>query len=314
MKHTVCCNGRLGTAGAAPGSYTVAHSAGVSGCTYDGTWLRGLPQGTAMVSGVDLDGDTVLYFMGGHTMFLVYDPWAGRYALADGGKRMAVSPWNYVQVVKSDRLRYIYLVVSKCGCSCMLSSALHYDKRIDVDGFVWRNAPYDHSTGDALCSYSGVRAMRVVQDPEYAGYRRFTAVQDETERYCRFLNWTLKNRYNNYLDMSLPRTGYLMESLHLYPYFTRDMFSCDQHAVSQDMHFRYAASQLYGGDMDRFKSEFEPVPLASLGAWFEDAFGVPMVANNMDSAEEERYTPDNLSDDERAAVEEVVKPMETFKL
>lgn len=241
---------------------------------------------------------------------LVHNPVSGNWHLADASGRLGVWNGNYCQIVKCDDLKYICFIISKNGCSCILRSALEYDGLFgdtSEDKFIW------HQTAIAnyWCNgtlFRGESARKVLDDPRYKDYKRFIVLQDERERFIKFINWTHKRRYNPYVDLSLSREDSFREHVFLHPYFSRDTYVCDQHALPQGKHVDACITQLYGGDVARFWSEVEPVGLDDLREWFCDTFGRPMLMNNIDSEEDKLYRLDTLSDGQRFSLEQLLNP------
>lgn len=239
---------------------------------------------------------------------LVHNPVSGNWHLADASGRLGIWNGNYCQIVKCDALKYICFIISKNGCSCILRSALEYDGlfgNTSDDKFIWHQTAAAHYWCDGTL-FRGDSARKMLDDPRYKDYKRFIVLQDERERFIKFINWTHKRRYNPYVDLSLSREASFREHVFLHPYFSHDTYVCDQHALPQGRHVDAFIVQLYGGDASRFWRDVEPVGLDDLREWFGDTFGKPMLMNNIDSEEDKLYRLESLSDGQRFSLEQLL--------
>lgn len=260
------------------------------------------------VLGEDEDGDIVCSH-GNTTRYLINNRISDRYMLTDPAKRLPVRIFNFCQVIKCDSLKYICFIISKNGCSCILKSALEYDgiQKIPENSFAWEAVYYD-SNGKAPCVHIGYDIKTLLESDKFKDYKKFIILQDEHERFMKFINFSHKKHYNKYVNMTLDKDASFDEHIFLYPYFTKSIFACDQHALSQRAHIMEVIRQVYGGDQDRFMDDVEFVHLDNLKDWFKDAFGKDMLLNNMDSKWDMKYSLESLSKEQHDKLDNLLAP------
>lgn len=289
---------------------TVAEDAITTVIDRNGDTSRAVILGDSMVDSsgsvigrLSQDGDTGnmhVDYITGHKGYLVKDMYAHRYALADGEKRLPVNNYDFCMIVKCDLLKYVCFIIPKNGCSCILASALKYDYGISTPGkHVWGVSVQN-------CVVPSAVASALFSQGRYDGYKKFIVVQDEYERFIRFINWTHKAKYNKFLDLSLTKHDSFMEHLALYPYMSRDMQSGDEHSVPQNLYIDTAVARMYAGNRTMWDADVERVMLSDLKGWFENTFNAPMVMNNIDRPKDELFKLEDLTEEERSALENTV--------
>lgn len=235
-------------------------------------------------------------------MYFVYNPWQNVFILCNEAKVPNIYIDNHIQIIKCDSLKYIAFPISKNGCSCLMKSALVYDglDNGENDHFVWMN----YSNTSKMCFYDGA-ARVILNDEKFKDYKRFIVVQDEHERFIKYINWTHKNKYNKLFDLSLPKHESFMEHIWFQKIMAAHPYIYDQHAVSQKFHIKEIIRQLYKSNSERFNQEVEQVQLDNLKDWFQNQFGKPMIMNNIDSEDDKLFKLDELNTEERKALDDL---------
>lgn len=254
------------------------------------------------VLGTDPDGSIAIR-MGSNLSYLVQNPFTKEYILTDSNKIPYLYVANHYEIVKCDKLKYIGFMIAKNGCSCLLKSALVYDGIMEntEDRFIWEVVNEKGYRNQVV--FQGERAKQIIEN--YKDYKKFIVLQDEKERFMKYINWTHKNKYNTLFDLNLSKHDSLMEHIWGQRLFANHTWVCDPHAISQNRYLKEFVRQYFGGDKEKFMNEVETVHLDDLKTWFEKQFGVPMIMNNIDSEEDKIYKLEELTKEELKAVEEV---------
>lgn len=198
-------------------------------------------------------------------------------------------------------LRCTFPIVSRNGCSSLVKTALVADGLMDESDtrFVWSTRVF----GGAVLPPARGCVLDGVED-----YRRFVVVDDERRRTFRWVDHVLRHGLCPYLRRpgELSREDHLREALWAGPILFGDPWANDQHAIPQKLYLerleRYA---LKGGAA---LESFERVPLENLADWFAEAFGRPLVKNNVTPAAKRIFG--DPTDAERALVDAYVSGLE----
>lgn len=254
------------------------------------------------VIGKDDDGSLFVKTSNYTAAYFVYNPWQGIYLYCNEAKVPNIYIDNHIQIIKCDSLKYIAFPIAKNGCSCLIKSALVYDgiDTAENNDFIWQN----YSKTSKMTFFGG-EARAILNNEKYKNYKRFIVLQDEQERFIKYINWTHKNKYNKMFDLSLPKHESFMEHIWMQKIMTAHPYIYDQHAASQKLHIKEFIRQLYEGDEEKFNQEVERVHLDNLKDWFQDQFGKPMIMNNIDSEDDKIYKLNELNTEERKALDDL---------
>lgn len=261
------------------------------------------------VLGTDPDG-SIAVKMDNSLSYLVHNPYSNEYILTNSNKVPYLYVANHYEIVKCDKLKYIGFMIAKNGCSCLLKSALVYDEimKNEDDRFIWEVVNEKGYRNQVV--FNGERARQVLEN--YKDYKKFIVLQDEKERFMKYINWTHKNKYNTLLDLNLSKHDSLMEHIWAQKLFAKDRWVCDPHAISQDQYLHEFVRQYFDNDKEKFEKEVEIVALDNLKTWFEKQFGVPMIMNNIDSEEDKIYKLEDLTIEELKELEKVQKVCRSY--
>lgn len=102
-----------------------------------------------------------------------------------------------IEILVSNKYKYVYLIISKCGCSSMLSSILkdEYNKTFDPNKKIWNIINYNKFKKLNI-KFSGT--VNEIKTKLYfykrQNYKIFTLIRDEIDK---FISW-VNECYNNY--------------------------------------------------------------------------------------------------------------------
>lgn len=237
------------------------------------------------------DEYTVIYNCA--NMFIRRNPVTNEWWLLDSDRTPFIVAMNYYRPVYCGKHKWMCHTIGKNGCASLIKSALWYDGRMteeqrDGNEFVWGDYP-------SLCSGQKLTFdMTKMSLPE--DWKKFIVVSPPLERFARWVNWVLKNRYNKYYSFDLPKDKFLDEVVWSYPLVTSHFLKCDPHALSQETFIERIVQMYYGGDRERFNREVERVELKDLKEFYLDTFKEPLILNNVSRPEERVYSAKDIED------------------
>lgn len=102
-----------------------------------------------------------------------------------------------IEILVSNKHKYVYLIISKCGCSSMLSSILKddYNKTFEPNKKIWNIINYDNLEKLNIKFSGTVNEIKTkLNFYKNQNYKIFTVIRDEIDK---FISW-VNECYNNY--------------------------------------------------------------------------------------------------------------------
>ena len=206
----------------------------------------------------------------------------------------------------SEKKQYIYCVISKNGCSSIMSSILKQDdgKCFDENVKIWDQKSYLTSVLNSHRIFFD-HASEVDKTP-FTGYRKFIVLRNPLDRFISFINNTYKEEEYNYLfDKSLPAKEYVDRVLQFYPYMISHQRAdrrYDKHAIPQRVYYE-EFHRLFG-------EELEVVNIKNLPIYYQELTGNPLIKNNVSKPQEKVCTQDTLTPEQLKQIETYIQQYE----
>lgn len=180
------------------------------------------------------------------------------------------------ELLFSEESGYVYCLISKNGCSSILSSILEYDFGMTVDRTrkVWVSRANEISSMSSLFSVT-FNDGEDVDISRFRSMRKFIVLRDPEDRLISYINNCWKeDEYNKYFPKDVPPERFVDRVLGSY-YICADTSAryYDRHAVAQ--------RQYYEKYRDLFGDELEVVRIEELPDYFQQLTGKCLIKNNV---------------------------------
>ena len=199
-------------------------------------------------------------------------------------------------------------VISKNGCSSILSSILKYDdgEVFDENVKIWKQDDMRHIWGKHIITFDSASQ---VDRERFAGCRKFVILRDPFDRFISFINNSHKEEeYDCLFDKSLSPERYVDSVLRSYPYMIRHTDPdrrYDKHAIPQRVYYE-EYRRLFG-------DELEVVMISDLPDYFKELTGSSLVRNNVTRSSEKVCTRESLTPRQKRTIEKYIRRYEFCK-
>lgn len=119
-----------------------------------------------------------------------------------------------IEYLVSHKYKYVYLIISKCGCSSMLASLLKDDFNITYNNNIkiWKQVDYNFIDNNVKFDGTLDKIKLQIHALYEQGYKIFTVVRDEIDKFISWVNEchnnynksfvTLNNEFKKYSDLT----------------------------------------------------------------------------------------------------------------
>lgn len=209
----------------------------------------------------------------------------------------------------SKKNKYLSCLISKNGCSSILSSILKYDfhEEIDETKKIWdqKDSWVKHKDEHKILFNHNEK----IDLTSFADYRKFVVLRHPLDRFISFINNTYKEKEYDYLfDKSLSPEKYVDSVLDFYPYmidYKRKDMRFDKHAIPQRVYYE-KYKEIFGNDL-------EIVMLKDLSEFFEKLTGVSLIKNNITKDSEKICAKETLTKNQQEKINEFLAEYEFYK-
>lgn len=186
-----------------------------------------------------------------------------------------------VEILVSNKYKFIYLIISKNASSSILTSIFEYEYNIHIDNDIkiWNQTEIIYNNNklfDIKYFYKFDDAKNIIQEYLKNNYTIFTVIRNDIDRYVSWINECYKssyfNNYNNvlyYYNEIIDKEDFINSCIEKYDYFVE---LGDMHAIPQSWYL-YIFKQL--------SDKIDYVDIKDLSNYFEKLTGEKIINNNV---------------------------------
>lgn len=213
-----------------------------------------------------------------------------------------------VEVLISYKYKFVYFIISKNGCSSILSSILHYEYpefKYNNDNKVWDQFGWvSLNNKQFIYRFNLLNSKNLLKELHDKDYTFFVSIRNPLDR---FISWA--NEYNNieiifgiYGKWNTVKKTTNQEFINEY----LNLLNKDFHAIPQTI-----ILNVYDKLCDELGINLEYVNGNDLPEYFKQLTGVELIKNNIKTDSQRVITKDKLTEDELKQINEIINTYET---
>lgn len=192
-----------------------------------------------------------------------------------------------IEYLVSHKYKYVYLIISKCGCSSMLASLLKDDFDITYDNNIkiWKNVDYNFINNNVKFANTLDKIKLQIHSLYERGYKIFTVVRDEIDKFISWVNEcnnnynksfvTLNNKFKKYLDILKTKNNIVDNLINNYDKFV----SINNYGGVVDLHA--IPIHVYLKVFNRLDVNIETININELSIFYKNLTGNELTKNNI---------------------------------